>query len=380
MPTTGKGNKADALAFVKILGKLGRLLGENPDLLYVPLQAIVADTDSTKSYALAIIHAATAGDIERAADLLQGSWQTDKEMHAQVMDWLTRGLPDESGRFEAPPRIENPYEAVAEAIKHARTALTLSKGMNVYGHAGSIRGLWQMWPDRLPQHAPPAMPIVRTWDDAKAALNVLQRALEAVRPQVESARQKCNILGKAVRVANLFEGELRHWPANAPFTPSAMLLEAVKDITAGDLAAWPLAITQAVTVIVQAVRGDRPAPTKAELNAAGKLIREAAQQAASDYHAIQWPPLPAEPMGRTNAKPTEPTDAPKKTKRKRGRPADTDTKSHREEKKVYDAWNASGYTNYLDFATKNGMSALALKSLVERVAKREKRRTKSAGE
>jgi hypothetical protein len=73
------------------LGQLGRLLRTDPDLVPQPVDAITAEDGSPKRYALDVVRQATAGHVERAADMLLASWQASPRHHAGVLYWLAEG-------------------------------------------------------------------------------------------------------------------------------------------------------------------------------------------------------------------------------------------------------------------------------------------------
>jgi hypothetical protein len=91
MPDTGD-EKADALAFAKQLGQVGRLVEDNPCLVQCPPDQIEADAGSPQAYALTVLAEAAKGKEAKAAGMLLDSWHASKRKHGEVLYWLTRGL------------------------------------------------------------------------------------------------------------------------------------------------------------------------------------------------------------------------------------------------------------------------------------------------
>jgi hypothetical protein len=91
MPDTGD-DEADALAFAKRLGCLGRLAEDNPCLVHCPPDQIEAEDGSPQVYALTVLTEAANGNEAKAAGMLFDSWRACKRRHGDVLSWLTGGL------------------------------------------------------------------------------------------------------------------------------------------------------------------------------------------------------------------------------------------------------------------------------------------------
>jgi hypothetical protein len=91
MPDTGD-DEADALAFAKRLGCLGRLAEDNPCLVHCPPDQIEAEDGSPKAYAVTVLMEAVKGNEVKAAGMLSDSWRASKRKHDDVLYWLTSGL------------------------------------------------------------------------------------------------------------------------------------------------------------------------------------------------------------------------------------------------------------------------------------------------
>jgi hypothetical protein len=122
--------------------------------------------------------------LEKQGNLTGRPGETVPPSLHQVQDRLYRDL-DALGRKHgiiadpAPILPSEPIAALQAALRQQRLALALSRGMGAASsHQGAIDTLWQLWRDRLPDHAPPPRPTVRTWEEAQAALDLAQRELE----------------------------------------------------------------------------------------------------------------------------------------------------------------------------------------------------------
>jgi hypothetical protein len=88
-----------------------------------------------------------------------------------------------NGRIVVAARLPtDPLEAILQAVLNKRRALRLLRIENI-GHQGNIDEILELWRQRLPDNAPPVMqpparPTFRTWHEAQAALDVVQRELE----------------------------------------------------------------------------------------------------------------------------------------------------------------------------------------------------------
>jgi hypothetical protein len=91
LPDTGD-DRADAFAFAKQLGRVGRVVQDNPCLVHCLPNQIEAEVDSPKAYALTVLAEAATGHVAEAAGMLLNSWHASKPKHCEVLYWLTGGL------------------------------------------------------------------------------------------------------------------------------------------------------------------------------------------------------------------------------------------------------------------------------------------------